>query len=113
VEVNVTECVVGVFNATLPKATLDGLILSAEIAAFNCKRKLSVTPPAFASRVAVLFSEVDDTFAVNAALLALAGTLMEAGTVTAPLVLDRLTLSPPAGAAWLSVTRQESVPEPV
>jgi hypothetical protein len=38
---------------------------------------------------------------------------MEAGTVTAALLLDRLTLSPPAGAALLSWTWQESVPEPV
>jgi hypothetical protein len=36
-----------------------------------------------------------------------------AGTVTAALLLDRLTLRPPLGAAAFSVTVQASVPEPV
>ena len=36
-----------------------------------------------------------------------------AGTFTAELLLDRLTLSPPLGAAELSVTVQASVADPV
>ena len=50
---------------------------------------------------------------MNPALLAFAGTMTEAGTVTAALVLDRLTLRPPPGAAAFSVTVQASVTEPV
>ena len=47
------------------------------------------------------------------ALVALAGTVTEAGTVTAALLLDRLTLNPPLGADLLSVTVHASVPAPV
>jgi hypothetical protein len=50
---------------------------------------------------------------VNPALVAFAGTVTVAGTVTAALLLDRLTLRPPLGASAFSVTMQESVPEPV
>ena len=41
------------------------------------------------------------------------GTVTEAGTVTAELLLDRLTTSPPAGATEFSVTVQAFVPDPV
>jgi hypothetical protein len=43
----------------------------------------------------------------------LAGTITVAGTVTAALLLDRLTTRPPLGAAVFSVTVQASVPAPV
>jgi hypothetical protein len=51
--------------------------------------------------------------AVNAALDALAGTTTDAGTLTALLSLERLTLNPLPDAAELNVTVQASVPEPV
>jgi hypothetical protein len=51
--------------------------------------------------------------AVKLALLAPAATVTVAGTVTAELLLDRLTLTPPLGAAALSPTVQVSVPAPV
>jgi hypothetical protein len=50
---------------------------------------------------------------VNAALVALAGTVTVAGSVTAVLLLNRVTLSPPLAVAAFSVTVQASVPEPV
>jgi hypothetical protein len=50
---------------------------------------------------------------VNAALVALAGTVTVAGSVTAVLLLNRVTVSPPLAAAAFSVTVQASVPEPV
>jgi hypothetical protein len=50
---------------------------------------------------------------VNPALVALAGTVTVAGTVTAVLLLDRLTLRPPLAAAAFSVTVQASLPAPV
>lgn len=43
----------------------------------------------------------------------MAGTETLAGTVTAALLLLRLTLTPPVGAALPRVTVQESVPAPV
>jgi hypothetical protein len=51
--------------------------------------------------------------AVNAALVAFAGTTTDAGTLTALLLLERLTLNPLPDAAELSVTVQASLPEPV
>ena len=52
-----------------------------------------------------------ETVAQNPAEVALAGTVTAAGTETAPLLLDRLTTSPPVGAAPFSVTVQESAPD--
>jgi hypothetical protein len=46
-------------------------------------------------------------------LVAFAGTVTDAGNVTAELLVDRLTLSPAAGAALASVTVQASVAEPL
>ena len=51
--------------------------------------------------------------AVKLALAAPAVTVTEVGTVTAELLLDRLTVNPPLGAAALSATVQVSVPAPV
>ena len=50
---------------------------------------------------------------MNPALVAPAGTVTALGTVTAELLLDRFTISPPLGAEALSVTAQASVPDPV
>ena len=50
---------------------------------------------------------------MNPALVAPAGTFTELGTVTAELLLDRLTVSPPLGAEVVSATVQASVPDPV
>ena len=64
-------------------------------------------------RVAVCADVKEPTVAVNVALVALAGTLTDAGTVTTPSLLERLTLNPPLGAAAVKVTVQGSVPGPV
>jgi hypothetical protein len=53
------------------------------------------------------------TFAVNAAVVAPAGTVTEAGTVTAVLLLARLTLVPPASAELDKLTVHESASDPV
>jgi len=50
---------------------------------------------------------------VNPAVVAFAGTVTVAGTVTAALLLARLTLRPPLGAAADSVTVHASDPDPV
>ncbi len=63
--------------------------------------------------VAVWAEVTAETLAVKAALVTLAGTVTEAGRVTAGSLLDKLTLRPPLGAAALSVTVQASVPDPV
>ena len=65
--------------------------------------------------VSVTFCAVatEETVAGNPTLVAFAGTITEVGTVTAELLLDRFTVSPPVGAAEVSVTAQASVPDPV
>ena len=44
--------------------------------------------------------------ALKVAEVAAAATVTDAGTVSVALLLDRLTLAPPVGAAWGSVTVQ-------
>ena len=83
------------------------------VSAFNCKANVFATLPAFAVSATAWAVATDETVAVNPALVAFAGTVKVAGTVTAVLMLDRLTLSPPLGAAAVSVTVQPSVPAPV
>jgi hypothetical protein len=72
-----------------------------------------VTLPALAVKVTVCAVLTEETVAVKLALLAPAATVTEAGTVTAVLLLARLTVNPPLAAAAFSVTVQLSVPAPV
>ena len=70
-------------------------------------------PPAFAVIVTACAVATEDTVAVNPALVAFAGTVNVLGTVTSELLVDRFTLSPPFGAAAVSVTVHASLPDPV
>jgi hypothetical protein len=54
----------------------------------------------------------DETVAVKLAVVAPEATVTEAGTLTAELLLARLTANPPLGATVFSVTVQLSVPAP-
>jgi hypothetical protein len=63
--------------------------------------------------VAVCEVLTDDTVALNPALVAVAGTVTEAGTETALLLLASPTAIPPVGAEPVSVTVHASVPAPV
>src|SRR5258708_5681061 len=113
-EVNVTGSVDAVFTVTLPNTRPDGLIVSCALAttvALSCRAKLLETLPALAVSVTACAVVTDDTVAVNPALVVFAGTTSVAGTVTAPLLLARLTLRPPLPAAAASVTVQLSVPD--
>ena len=113
VDVNVTGRVVGVFSATLPNARLAGLMVNVGTAAFSCRTKLLETLPALAVSVTACAVVTDETVAVKPALVAFAATVTVAGTVTAALLLTRLTLKPPLPAAAVSVTVQLSLPDPV
>lgn len=88
-------------------------MLNIGIAAFSLRAKLSKTPPIPAVSVTVCAVETDDTLAVNLALGAFAGNITVAGTVTAALLLARLTARPPAGAAPVRLTVQGSDSAPV
>src|ERR1700677_4717513 len=108
VDVNITGSAVGVFTVTLPNARLAGLIVNVDTPAFSCKAKLLETLPALAVRVTACADVTDDTVAVTAALVAFAGTITVAGTVTAALLLARLTVRPPITGAAVNVTVQLS-----
>lgn len=82
-------------------------------AGFSCKAKTCETPFAAAVSVAICAEVTAAIVAVKLAVVELAATVTEAGTVAAELLLDKFTLSPPAGAADDSVTVQLSLPEPV
>ncbi len=115
VEVNVTGSVDTVFTVTLPNGRLAGLIVNVDTApaAFSCREKLLETLPALAFSVTDCADVTADTLAVNPTRVAFAGTVTVAGTVTAALLLARLTLKPPLPAAEVSVTVQPSLPDPV
>jgi hypothetical protein len=99
--------------ATLPNAIELSLRLSVGVEAFSWRETAEETPPATAVRAAVCAVLTAATVAVNAAVVAPAATVTDAGTVTALLLLDRVTVAPPLGAAAFRVTEQESEPEPV
>jgi hypothetical protein len=113
VDDRITDLVDASFSVTLPKATLVVLILSVFTAAFNCRAVLLETVPALAVTVTVSAVVTEATVAVNPALVAPAATVTVAGTETAALLLAKLTLSPPLGAAEVKVTVQASAPAPV
>jgi hypothetical protein len=69
--------------------------------------------PEVAVRVADCVVVTESMAAEKATLVALAGTVTVAGSVTAGLLLERLTFRPPLPAAALRNTVQESVPVPV
>jgi hypothetical protein len=72
-----------------------------------------ITLPAVAVIVTAWAVATEDTVAVNSALVAFAGTVTVLGSVTAELLLNRFTTSPPLGAERVSVTVQASEPNPV
>jgi len=106
VEVNVTGSVDAVFTVTLPKPRLAGLTAKVATPAFSCRAKLLETVPALAVSVTACVDVKDDTVAVNPALVAHAATDTVPGTVTAVLLLARLTLKPPLPAAAVNLTVQ-------
>jgi hypothetical protein len=113
-EPKVRDCVVGVFSTTLPKATVVALVVRVRVAAKSWSATVLEMPPSEAVRVAVPAVRLDQfTVAVKLADAAPAATETVAGTVTAVLLLARVTVEPPVAAATLTVTVQTSVVEPV
>jgi len=87
--------------------------LSAADAAFSWSEIDFDVPPPEAVTDAVVAEVTAATLAVNVAVVAVAGTVMELGTVTEPLLLESATLRPPVGADPESVTLHESARAPV
>lgn len=105
------------FTVTSPKDRVVALTLIAgdpeAEGASSCRAKSTDAPPAVAVSVVLSAELTADTVAWKVALVAPAATVTEAGTVTAELVLDNVTVSPSVPAAPLSVAVHGSVPAPV
>jgi hypothetical protein len=112
-EVRMTDLVAAVFTATLPKTRLLALRPKVGMKAFSWSWTVLETVPEVAVRVADCVVVTESIVAKKATLVALTGTVTVAGSVTAGLLLERLTFSPPLPAATLRNTVQESVPDPV
>ena len=112
VDDKITDWVAAAFAATFPKAKLLWATLNICVSESNCRARLFETVPWLAISVTAWLTPAHCEVTVKAALVAFAGTATEAGTVTDELLLERLTLSPPLGAAAFSVTAQASVPCP-
>jgi hypothetical protein len=68
------------------------------------------TPPSLAVSVTSRGVETEDAVASKLTLVAPAGTVTVAGTVSEELLEERFTVTPPLEAVALSVTEQASVP---
>ena len=113
VELRVTVCVEAEFTATLPNARVVELTPSVGFDAPSCSAKLCVTLPALAVSVTVVAVVTAFTVVVKLPLLAPPAKATLTGTVTAELLLDKLTKNPLLGAAVFRVTVHVSFPAPV
>jgi hypothetical protein len=111
-DVRVTVFVAVVFSASAPNATLVLLKVKPGAVAFSVSAKVFEIPPAVAVSVAVWFEVTAVAVAVKLALVAPAAIVTDAGTVTAPLLLDNVTVVAVVAAA-VSATVQASVPAPI
>jgi hypothetical protein len=112
VDVIVTDCVAGVLRVTDPKATLLLPKVRVGVVAFSVSANVLEIAPAVAVSVAVWFAVTAIAVAVKLALVAPAAIVTDAGTVTALLLLARVT-AVALVAAEVSVTVHASVPAPV
>jgi len=113
VELRVIVCTAGVLSVTLPNPSEVALILMAAVAAFNCNEVVRELFWAFAVSVTNWALLTEAALAVNVAVEVVAGTVIELGTLTALLLLARLTITPPVGAEPDKVTMHASASDPV
>ncbi len=98
---------------TLPKLRLVALMPRVGAEAPSAKAKVFDALPAPAVRVTVVAVLTAVAVAVKPALAAPDATVTDEGTLTAELLLARLTAKPPLAAAVFRVSEQLSVPAPV
>jgi hypothetical protein len=113
VELRVIDCTTGVLSVTLPNPSEVALIFKAAVAAFNCNEVVRELFWVFAVSVTDWALLTKAALAVNLAVAAVAGTVIELGTLTALLLLARLTIRPPVGAEPDKVTLHASASDPV
>ncbi len=112
VDERTSGCVTAEFTGTLPKARVDALTAKTDVAASNSTAKVCVTPPELAVNVAACVDATAAASAVNSVLVAPAGMVTEAGTITALLLLVRLIAWPLLPAAAFKLTVQSSAALP-
>lgn len=112
VDFKVMDWEAGEFNATLPNVRLLVLQLMVGTAGVRLRLKVFETWLALAAINTEVAELTELTVAVNCALVALAGTVTLAGTLTAELLLVRPTVTPAPGAALPRETVHVSVPAP-
>jgi len=110
-DVSVTALVTVVFKATVPKASLLLLRVSAGVVALRLRAKVFEIPPEVAVRVTVWAAVTAVVAAVKPAVDAPDAIVTEAGTVTALELLANVTVVALV-AAPLRLTVQASVPAP-
>ena len=113
VDESVSVCVDAAFTFTLPNDRLEALKPSVTELVLSCRVNVCDIVPAVAVRVTDCAVEADEAVAVNVALVAPTATVTVDGTVTAELLLARLTLTALLAGATFSVTVHASVPAPV
>jgi len=113
VEDTVNVCVSALLTATSPKLILLALRFRVDIEEPSSSVIAFEAPPALAVNVADWAEVTGEAFAVKFVLLAPAGTITEAGTLTRGLLLARPTTNPPLRAVAFNVTVQLSATEPV
>jgi hypothetical protein len=79
------------FSGSVPNATLEALRLNVGVAPLSCRRYVSEIPLELAVSVTVWVPLIAETVAVNPAVSAPTGTVTDAGTVTALLLLLSVT----------------------
>jgi len=117
-EVTVTDLVTAVPTETLPNAKDEELRLSAgvpteELDPLSLMVVVLVVDPCVALSVTLCEAVTAATVATKVTLFVPAATVTDAGTVTAELLLARLTAKPVLGAEPLNDTVQLSVPAPI
>jgi len=113
VELNVMLCAIALFTGTVPNAMLDWLRLRVGTLVPISRAKVFARSPELAVIVTVCAVLVAVAVKLKLALFWPDATVTDAGTITAALLLERLTASPLLSAAAFSVTVQISEPDPV
>jgi hypothetical protein len=113
VEDSVSVWLKAAFTLTFPMERLPGLTLNVATPAFNCKLNVVATLLALAVKVTACAVLTVVTVAVKLADVVPPATDTVAGTVTAELLLARLTVKPLLAAAVFRNTVQVSDPAPV
>ena len=100
------------FKAVVPKEIEEALSSSAGTLGRSCKSNTAKLPVTEAVKVTDCAELTGEALALKLTEVAPAGKVSVAGSFTAPLLLERLTLIPPLGVDVFSLSEHGSVPAP-